>query len=265
MRVTDAQVHAWEIYRANRPPHTFPVATLEKAMSDANVDRVVIIPTTFEGYPVDAGNEYALKATWSQPHHFAMMALVDPTRPDEPDRLADLARRPGMKGFRLVRWRGNLDDLKPLWRMAARLDLPVALAASHGAFDMLPPIVEQNPDITFLMDHMALPAEGPDPFAEFDRVLAAAKYKNLIVKASSISRWSKEPYPFEDTHKYIRRLYEAYGPQRLAWGSDYSWIADRQTYRESVGLIREACDFISAVDKEWILDKTLSRVLKWED
>jgi predicted TIM-barrel fold metal-dependent hydrolase len=146
---------------------------------------------------------------------------------------------------------------------AVRYDIPIAVLANRGSFPVLPGFLEQNPDVRVLLDHAALPAQGPDPFAEFDGVLRLAKYKNLIVKSSAMSRWSKQPYPFADIHHQIRRLYEAFGAQRLAWGSDYSWEVGRVPYSECVNLFREACDFMSRDDREWILDRTLAQFIGW--
>ena len=264
MRITDAQVHVWEVHREEPAPHTFPLATLENELSAASVQRAVLIPTSFKGYDVDAANEYTLQKCAAQPGKYSTILLIDPKRPDEADRVTQLAKRPGMKGFRLNRFAGKLEDLDALFAVAVNLDLPVAVLVNRGTIDTLPAMLERHPGVTFLLDHVALPAEGPDPWADFDKVLGVAKHKNLIVKSSSISRWSNDSYPFKDVQGYIHRLYDTFGPQRMAWGSDFSWIVGRQPYGEGLDLFRKACDFLSESDKEWILDKTLSRAMKWD-
>ena len=264
MRITDAQVHVWEVHREEPEPHTFPFATLEKEIKQAGVDRAVLIPTSFKGYDVDAANEYILQKTAANPDKYATILLIDPNRPDEAERIEKHAQRPGMKGFRLNRYTGKLEALDPLFNVARKHGMPVAALVNRGTINTLLPLLERHPDVTFLLDHVALPAEGPDPWADLDKVLAAAKYKNLVVKSSSISRWSKEKYPFKDVQGHIRRLYDTYGPQRMAWGSDFSWIVGKQPYHEGLDLFRKACDFLTESDKEWIFDKTLSKAMKWE-
>src|SRR5262249_7025084 len=148
-------------------------------------------------------------------------------------------------------------------RRAARRNFPIAAMAGRGHFEGLEHLVEHHPGVTVLIDHVALPSPGPDMFANVDKVVALARHKEVVGKSSGMSRWSKEAYPFKDIHVYIRRLWEAFGPERLAWGSDYSWEIGRIPYRQAVDLFREACDFLSKSDREWILDKTLSRVLGW--
>jgi predicted TIM-barrel fold metal-dependent hydrolase len=41
------------------------------------------------------------------------------------------------------------------------------------------------------------------------------------VKLSGMSKYSNEPYPFEDTKPYLRALLSAFGPQQCMWASDW--------------------------------------------
>ncbi len=205
MRITDAQVHIWEHPKSGYPWEAlFPLERLEKVMSEAQVDRVVLVPTR-HGFTDDAlaANEYSFVAAKAQPHRFAVMALIDPQRPDAPAMLADMMKRPGMKGLRLhLAWE-RYDAMDWIWPEAVRLGMPVALFAGRGSFEKLLPILERNPELSVLLDHAAVPAEGPDPFAEQDKVLGLAKYRNVVIKASALTRYSKEAYPFRDIHEHI--------------------------------------------------------------
>lgn len=59
----------------------------------------------------------------------------------------------------------------------------------------------------------------------------------------------------------IKRLYEAFGPQRLMWASDSPYqLQGGNNYRASISLIRDKLDFISAEDRQWLLAKTAERV-----
>ncbi len=274
MRITDAVVHVWEASRQDEPsdssinphlPAPLTLESLEKAMSEAKVDRVVMVPPRGEDHDITAVNQHAFTIARSQPDRFAVMARIDADRPDVQTALAVLMSRPEMKGFRLnPRWE-SLGAVDWIWPEAVRTGMPVAVHPKGERLSLLLPIIERHPELHLLIDHAGLPAVGPDPFANLDQVLALARYENVVVKLSGMTRYSKEAYPFRDIHRHIHRLYDAFGPQRLAWGSDYSWEVGRITYREAVDLFREACDFMSSSDREWILDKTLARVLRWDD
>ena len=58
----------------------------------------------------------------------------------------------------------------------------------------------------------------------------------------------------------IRRVVDAYGPQRLMWASDgpYQMLGEH-TYAASVALMEEGLDFLSAADRAEIMTGTAER------
>jgi predicted TIM-barrel fold metal-dependent hydrolase len=57
------------------------------------------------------------------------------------------------------------------------------------------------------------------------------------------------------------RLFDAYGPDRLCWGSDYPVVRFSMTYQHALEAFRTHCDFIPAADREKILGASLARLL----
>jgi hypothetical protein len=45
------------------------------------------------------------------------------------------------------------------------------------------------------------------------------------------------------------------------WESDCPFQVDRDTYRDSINLIREKLDFLSPEDREWLLGRTAEETL----
>jgi predicted TIM-barrel fold metal-dependent hydrolase len=80
---------------------------------------------------------------------------------------------------------------------------------------------------------------------------------------SSAPCYSNEPYPFRDLQPFIKRIFDAYGPQRMLWGADRTRLTS--THTECLDHVRRSLDFLSAEDKEWILGKTLAEVLNWPE
>jgi predicted TIM-barrel fold metal-dependent hydrolase len=60
-------------------------------MAGAGVDRVVLVPPSWEGYR----NDYALEAAQQYPHRFAVMGKVPLNDPASKARARDLARATG--------------------------------------------------------------------------------------------------------------------------------------------------------------------------
>jgi predicted TIM-barrel fold metal-dependent hydrolase len=112
---------------------------------------------------------------------------------------------------------------------------------------------------------MACPLDThvPEAFAKLDDLLALARYEHVFVMVSSAPCFSNEDYPFRDLHPHLRRLYDAYGPRRMLWGSDLSRL--KGTYRQCLELFRYELDFLSEDDKEWILGRALAEALNWPE
>jgi len=57
----------------------------------------------------------------------------------------------------------------------------------------------------------------------------------------------------------IKRIYDAYGPERLMWGTDFPHVLKGCGYRESLELIRHGM-FFDDEDLEWLLCKTILKL-----
>ena len=59
----------------------------------------------------------------------------------------------------------------------------------------------------------------------------------------------------------IRRLRDSYGANRLMWATDCPYqVGEGHTYGDSIALIRDRLDFLSAEDKAWMLRGTAEKV-----
>jgi predicted TIM-barrel fold metal-dependent hydrolase len=76
-------------------------------------------------------------------------------------------------------------------------------------------------------------------------LLALAKLPNVAVKATGAPGYSSEPYPFPAMHAYLRKIYEAFGPRRMFWGTDItkmpcSWGQCVTMFTEELAWLGEA-------------------------
>jgi predicted TIM-barrel fold metal-dependent hydrolase len=106
-------------------------------------------------------------------------------------------------------------------------------------------------------------ANEPPPYAELGEVLRSAECPNIHLKLSgfhyvSANSWD---YPYPDTERVVRALFDAYGPERLCWGSDYPVVRTHMTYRHSLEAFRTHCAFIPEAAQPQILGRNLERLL----
>ncbi len=277
MGITDAQVHLWEADRPDRPwpkdvptrPHRpvpLEAGEMLAAMDEPGVDRAVIVPPSWAG----ENNATALEAAEKHPRRFAVMGRFNPRLPEARAQLEGWLKQPHMLGIRLTfhqkPWSDWLDDgsLDWFWSAAERLRIPLMIHVP-GLAPKVQPIAQGHPGLTLVIDHLARSSQlrGAEAWADLDDLLALARQPNVTVKASAMPCGSTEAYPFADLTQHIRRVYAAFGPRRMLWGSDYSRLTC--SYRECLDHVRNSLDFLSAEDKEWILGKALAQTLNWPE
>ncbi|MGH9577254.1 MAG: amidohydrolase family protein, partial [Terriglobales bacterium] len=128
------------------------------------------------------------------------------------------------------------------------------------------PIAERHPGLTLIIDHMSVNAvmarEKRIP-AAIEQAVALAKYPNVSIKMSAAPNMSLEPYPFRDVTEHLRRVFDAFGPQRCYWGTDLTAGFERATWRQRITHLTEELKFLSERDKDWVMGRGILERLKW--
>jgi L-fuconolactonase len=272
MLIADSQVHVWAANTPERPwapgtrPHR-PVPLgweeLLREMNAAGVDRVAIVPPSLDG----TRNDLGLAAAQEHPDRFAVMGKIDVKDPQAPARLARWRSQPGMLGlrFNFKRAPQALDsgDANWVWGVAEEAGVPIYVGVSHENVHVIDAIAERHPRLRLIFDHMALASGVKDEvaFRDLDQLLVAAKRPNIAVKVSALPCYTDAPYPYRNLHAHVRRVYDAFGPQRMMWGSDLSRL--RGTYRECVTMFTGEMGWLSGSDLEWIMGRSLCEWLGW--
>jgi len=124
-------------------------------------------------------------------------------------------------------------------------------------------VARRHPTLRLIIDHLALPIglTGPDALAGLPEVLALSRFPNVAVKASALPCHSARPYPFADLHHAIHQVYDAFGPLRMFWGSD--WTRLPCAYGENLALFTHELPFLTEADKAAILGEALLAWLDW--
>ena len=275
MLIVDSQVHIWGANTPERPwpkrsnPHRaepFGADELLGAMNAAGVDRVAIVPPSWEG----DRNDLALAAAQAHPNRFAVMGRLDPQSPASRGMLATWRKQPGMLG---LRFNVYSPVLKPLlieghldwvWREAEQYDVPIYVLVTHAMVHLIDAIAERHPRLKLVMDHMALTGHDKDEkaFHDFDQVLAIARRPNVAAKISALPSYSTDKYPYPSLHPYMRKAYDAFGPKRLFWGTDIS--RSPISYRQQVTLFTEELPWLAGEDLEWVMGRGVCEWLGWK-
>src|SRR5580692_4750379 len=243
--IVDSQVHQWKAQAPDRPwppgrvaqlPEPFGYDKLLPMMNEAGVDRVVIVPPSWEG----ERNDYALEAAGKYPDRFAVMGRILLTSPQAPALLPRWKQQKGMLGIRMT---FNGDEAAWLtdgtadwfWPAAEQAGIPVMFFG--GKMADYARIAERHPGLALIIDHMGLSldiAKAGKRDEAIEQTVALAKFANVSVKLSSAPAYSFEPYPYRDMAPFIRRCFDAFGPRRSFWGTDMTNSFSKATYRQRV-------------------------------
>ncbi|MFD8531655.1 amidohydrolase family protein [Streptosporangium canum] len=267
MEIVDAQIHLWQGDGAP-PHHRQEPYLIEDALADmdeAGIDRVVNCPAIWD----EGANDYAVEAATRYPDRFATLGWFPLTAAPDPAAVDVLLARPGMLGLRFVLASPELiaaltsGGLDWLWRAADERELPVGLMVFPEHLPLLGGIAARHRRMRLLIDHLAvlpfftLPQAGE----HFDALLELGKHPNIAVKATGVPSMATDPYPFASTHDLLRRTFEAFGPERMFWGTDITRM--RCTWRQCVTSFTEELPWLTGEDLELVMGRAVRDWIKW--
>ncbi len=266
-RILDPHVHVWK----HDPQYPFArdARVLERdatpemlldLMKANGVSKTVIIQVIYYRYD----NSYLAMVLKRYPQYFRGVCRVDPLDPAAPDHLSRLVGEQGFHGVRLSPagdasgdwFRGPL--MPPLWKRCEALKVPMTILAPITRMPDAGALIGRFPELTVVIDHMAdCPVDQP---AELEKLIALRRYPKVFVKISHTWSLSRQPYPWLDAQEHVKRLYAAFGPQRLMWATDWPLVEQVSTYARALSVVRDDMKFLNAEDKRWILSRTIERV-----
>ena len=219
--IVDAQVHLWGANTPERPwppgrdhlaqkPYPVTKELILAGMDEAGIDRVVLVPPSWEG----DRNDLALQAAAMHPDRFAVMGRIDLGTP-QPGLIPAWREQPGMLGLRFTFHRGEqrawLTDGTAEWAWKACEDAGVpVMVFVPGSVPATGEVAERYPGLKLVIDHLACAGEpGPERFDHLPEVLALAKYPNIaegLCPAVHDDGDVSVPGPAADYPASVRRL-----------------------------------------------------------
>ncbi|MGC1779435.1 MAG: amidohydrolase family protein [Xanthobacteraceae bacterium] len=277
MPIIDAQLHAYERDRPERPWHKAltgpPEATGEQTVAildAAGVDGAILV-SAFTMYRYDAS--YAVAVRNRYPDRFALVRPVDPANPTVADVISEWKHTPGAVAVRMLLVRSGLatdaadPGLNRVLAEAARWSLPVNLHIA-GRLDQGIALIRRHPNTQIIVDHLGLvqphvPPKPAEPWAELPKVLTLAELPHVAIKITGACTLSLEPFPYNDIWDPVCRMIDAFGVDRCLWGTDWTRAVKFLTYDQGVDAFR-ATKRISDSDKAKLMGGTAARLYGWK-
>jgi len=205
------------------------------------------------------------------PERFAYLVRFDRRDPDLDTLISTIRTMPQRKAFRVVPWTPEgfaqfgegADDA--VFAAAQRHGVPVFVLLP-GRTRLLHRYLRKFPDVQVIVDHCGVELQPgrlhDDALSGFAEVLALAQYPNVSLKWTHAPRLSDRPYPYPDVLAMLLRVVEAFGKERVMWGSDATQTTGHHSWAESLYYIRDT-EQLSKDEKRWILGGNLRNALEW--
>lgn len=291
--IVDAQIHVWEDDSPSRPwvaefartresflGHGIAV-TADRAV--AAMDAVGVAAALVTSFGIYEDIDYAVRSVRAYPDRLGLVTHVDLAGADpaaeasaylaEADVLAlrisflstdRAARYEAAAGYERLA-AGELDSL---FGLAAERGVPVMLVVT-GRWSVVEQAVLRYPDTAFVIDHLGM-VQGPDRvpstlrFASLDDVLRLSQHPNVHLKLSGAPALSNEGYPFRDIWPPVRRIVDAFGAERVFWGSDFGRTRPSHTYADAAGYLLHH-ELLTPRERRMVMGESLRRFIGWPD
>jgi L-fuconolactonase len=239
----DAHQHFWAI-GANG--HSWPGPDLPAIHRDFLPDDLaplldgagIAASVLVQSQPNDADTDWLLTLAEATPRVAAVVGWVDVKAANAASRIAALAARPKLRGFRPM-----LQDLPAGWILdPAAADALAAMEQHRLVFDALirpahlgdiAVLATRHPDLRIVVDHAAKPViAGGTGIAAWARDLTAlARTPNVQCKLSGLVTEAAADWRPDDLREIVTQLVQSFGPARLLWGSDWPVVLLASDYR----------------------------------
>jgi predicted TIM-barrel fold metal-dependent hydrolase len=269
----DAHVHVWtpdtERYplapgfrRDEMQPPSFTPEQLFEHARPCGVGRVVLIQMSFYGFD----NSYMLDSIRRFPDVFSGVAVIDDSaeRPQEEMRRLATHR---VRGFRIYprnlpvdRWL-EAPGMEAMWTCGGEEDLAMCHLVNPEALPAIDRTCGKFPETPVVIDHMArIGVDGTIRDSDLELLCRLARHPRTYVKVSAFYALGKKKAPYLDLAPMIRRLTDAYGPERLMWATDCPYqVQEGHTYADSIALVQDHLE-LSEGDRQWLLERTAEKL-----
>lgn len=128
---------------------------------------------------------------------------------------------------------------------------------------LVPVVADRHPDLTIVVDHLANPpfrSEGWPTWHE--QLRGAAARPNVTAKVSGLDTAAGPGWTPAEIRPAVDAALEAFGPDRLMFGSDWPVCRAQSTYRDVIGAVERLLAPLTAGERRAVLGATASRVYR---
>mgnify|MGYP000692916503 CR=1 FL=1 len=255
-------------------PSPQPLEKYVEFVRQARIDHTIIVHPE----PYQDDHRYLEYCFEHEPSRgfFKGTCLFDPIAPDTPARMEALVKK---HGGRIVALRvhetedpkrgpstaGPIRDrdmkspqMLAVWKKAHSLGLAVQMHLIPYFAPHVRALASQLREMPVILDHLSRAGQGTP--AEYEEVLRLSDLPRVYMKFSGHSYSSKEKPPYRDLQPLTRRIFQAFGPDRILWGGLGMSMAD---FERECAVFDELLSFASEADRAKIRGLNAVRLFRF--
>jgi predicted TIM-barrel fold metal-dependent hydrolase len=144
------------------------------------------------------------------------------------------------------------------WRKAHSLGLAIQMHFIPYYATQIRALASQLKEMPVLLDHLGRAGQGSA--AEYEEVLRLADLPRVYMKFSGVSYSSKQQYPYRDVQPLVRRVFKAFGADRILWGG---LGMEGKQFQQQAALFEETFAFASDADRAKIRGLNAMRLFRF--
>ena len=258
----DSPEYPWKPLAGVAPADEWPIEASIEVLDRFSINGGVLIQPSM--YSFD--HRYVIACGQRFPDRLRLVGMVDPRSPSLDADVAELADL-GFRGLRIASmlrpelpWYSG-EQADRLWRSAADKNLILCLLLTPQQMAEAGDAIARFPSVPIVVDHAARPdrMDGHIPRELFD----AVRFGNVYVKLSAFGFMSRLPYPHADALEWMRMLFDAFGPDRLMWGTDTPMSQEPDGVGAALRMLSLALPDATPVDLAKIRGDTAAHLFGW--
>lgn len=229
----DAHFHSWQLSRGDYGWLTADLTPIYRDVTPSDW-RAAAAPHGITGgvlvqaAPTAAETHFLLEQASAHPEVLGVVGWVDLLANDAPQRIADVARHPKLKGLRpmlqdIVDPRWVLQDaLTPSWEAMTELGLVLDWLVKPQHLPHVLTLAARHPRLPMVIDHAAKPHIADQQWEPWASLMTRiALETHAVCKLSGLLTEAGPSPTIDAVHPWGAHVLNTFGAQRVMWGSDW--------------------------------------------
>lgn len=277
MTIIDTHQHLWDTkgfpysWCRDAPllDRSFTLGDYQKASAGTGIDRTVFVEGNVDApYRLAETESYHTLAE-RHPLIAGLVAACRPENDDFADELKKLARLPLVKGVRRVlhvvsdevsRSQRFADNVRRLAGFGFSFDLCVL----ERQLPLARALVEQCPEVTFVLDHCGVPDIKSDRMEFWKKeITQLSACPHVVCKISGLAAYAGPETPSAaDLQPWFHHALQAFGWDRVLWGSDWPVCTLATPLATWVGISNSLVKHANPEQKEKFFSRNAERIYR---